>query len=94
MANCTGMRCPMQAGYQVDECDYKDCPWRTEQMTNADFIRAMSDEELVVFLDGFSGRCLDCAENAKNESCQIYKEGHYCRPQDIMEWLKKIAEGE
>lgn len=50
MANCTGMRCPMQAGYRVDECDYKDCPWRTEQMTNADRIRAMSDEELGVFL--------------------------------------------
>ena len=50
MANCTGMRCPMQAGYQVDECDYKDCPWRTEQMTNADRIRAMSDEELAEFL--------------------------------------------
>ena len=92
MANCTGMRCPMQAGYQVDECDYKDCPWRTEQMTNADRIRAMSDEELVVFLDGFSGRCLDCAQDAKNKSCQIYKEGHYCRPQDIMRWLQQPAE--
>ena len=60
--------------------------------TNADRIRAMSDEELVVFLDRFSGRCLDCAENAKNENCQIYKEGHYCRPQDIMEWLRKPVE--
>ena len=60
--------------------------------TNADRIRAMSDEELVVFLDGFSGRCLDCAEDAKNKSCQIYKEGHYCRPQDIMDWLQKPME--
>ena len=94
MAKCTGRRCPMQAGYQVDECDYKDCPWRTEPITNADFIRAMSDEELVVFLDGFSCRCIDCAEDAKNKSCPIYKEGRYCRPRDIMEWLKKIAEGE
>ena len=61
-------------------------------MTNADRIRAMSDEELVVFLDGFSGRCLDCAEDAKNKSCPIYKNGHYCRPQDIMEWLQQPAE--
>ena len=61
--------------------------------TNADRIRAMSDEELVVFLDGFSGRCLDCAEDAKNKSCQIYKEGHYCRPQDIMEWLQQPMKG-
>lgn len=93
MANCTGMRCPMQAGYRVDECDYKDCPWRTEQMTNADRIRAMSDEELVVFFDRFSGRCLDCAEDAKNKNCPIYKEGRYCRPRDIMDWLQQPAEG-
>lgn len=94
MSECTGKRCPMQVGYRVDECDYKDCPWRTEQITNADFIRAMSDEELVVFFDRFSGRCLDCAEDAKNKSCPIYKEGRYCRPRDIMEWLQKPAEGE
>ena len=70
------------------KCNYIPVP------TNADRIRAMSDEELVVFLDGFSSRCLDCAEDAKNKSCQIYKEGHYCRPQDIMEWLQKPAKGE
>lgn len=62
--------------------------------TNADRIRAMSDEELVVFFDRFSGRCLDCAEDAKNKSCPIYKEGRYCRPRDIMDWLQKPAEGE
>ena len=60
--------------------------------TNADRIRAMSDERMAVFLDGFSSRCLDCAEDAKNQSCPIYKEGHYCRPQDIMEWLQQPAE--
>ena len=46
MAKCTGMRCPMQVGYKVDECDYKDCAYRTEPITNADRIRSMSDEEL------------------------------------------------
>ena len=61
-------------------------------MTNADRIRAMSDEELVVFLDEFRSLCLNCVEDAKNKSCPIYKEGRYCRPRDIMEWLKKIAE--
>lgn len=65
-----------------------------KRTTNADRIRAMSDEELVVFLDEFSGRCLDCAEDAKNKSCPIYKEGRYCRPRHIMEWLQKPAEGE
>ena len=69
----------------------RDCKHFREK-TNADRIRAMSDEKLVVFLDGFSGRCLDCAEDAKNKNCPIYKEGHYCRPQDIMEWLQQPAE--
>ena len=62
------------------------------RMTNADRIRSMSDERMVVFLDEFSNRCLDCAEDAKNQSCPIYKEGHYCRPQEIMEWLQHPAE--
>ena len=63
------------------------------RMTNADRIRSMSDEELVVFLDEFGGRCLECAEDAKNKSCPIYKEGYYCRPQDIMKWLQQPVEG-
>ena len=45
MAKCTGLRCPMQVGYKVDECNHKDCPYRTEPITNADRFRAMSDEE-------------------------------------------------
>ena len=78
----------------LDYLDYLDYQKQYKPQTNADRIRAMSDEELVVFLDRFSGRCLDCAENAKNKSCQIYKEGHYCRPRDIMEWLQKPAKGD
>ena len=76
------------------ECTAYFCEYRRKKQTNADRIRVMSDEELVVFLDGFSGHCFDCAENTKNESCPIYKEGRYCRPQDIMEWLQKPSEGE
>ena len=53
MTKCTGLRCPMQVGYKVDECDYKDCPYRTEPITNAQKIRAMSDEELIGFLVQF-----------------------------------------
>lgn len=83
----------MQIGYKVEECNHKDCPYRIEPLTNADRIRSMSDERMAVFLDGFSSRCLDCAEDAKNQSCPIYKEGHYCRPKDIMEWLQQPAEG-
>ena len=46
MAKCTGRRCPMQVGYKVEACDYKDCPYRTEPTTDAARSRAMSDEEL------------------------------------------------
>lgn len=49
MANCTGKRCPMQVGYKVDECDYKDCPYRTEPITNEDYVRMVSDEKLSEF---------------------------------------------
>lgn len=45
MARCTGIGCPMQIGYKVDECVLRDCPYRTEPLTNADYFRAMSDEE-------------------------------------------------
>ena len=45
MAKCTGMKCPMQVGYKIDECELKDCPYRTEPLTNADYFRAMSNEE-------------------------------------------------
>lgn len=64
MAKCTGVRCPMQHGYKVDECNHTDCPYRTEPMTNADRIRAMSDEELGALLCGFMlegyGECSSC----------------------------------
>ena len=54
MAKCTGIRCPMQDGYKVDECNHKDCLYRTEPITNADHIRAMSDEELADVLREFA----------------------------------------
>ena len=59
MAKCTGLRCPMQVGYKVDECDHKDCPYRTEPITNAQKIRAMSDEELCNWL--FQRDCTNIA---------------------------------
>ena len=52
MAKCTGVRCPMQHPYKVDECNNTDCQYRTEPITNADRIRAMSDKEIACFLAG------------------------------------------
>ena len=81
---------------EVDPCPgYDKCKqYKPNYTTNADRTRAMSDEELVVFLDEFSSRCLGCVGDAKNQSCPIYKEGHYCRPQDIMKWLQNPADGD
>ena len=33
MAKCTGRRCPMQVGYKVNECNYKDCHYRDGEET-------------------------------------------------------------
>ena len=56
MAKCTGIRCPMQDGYKVNECNHKACHYRTEPITNADRIRAMSDEELANVLREFAAK--------------------------------------
>ena len=87
MANCTGMRCPMQAGYQVDECDYKDCPCRTEPITNADRIRAMSDEELAEFIDRCEMNDIDYAKTF----CDLCN-GQYECDQCRLDWLKQPSE--
>ena len=81
MAKCTGMRCPMQHPYKVDECNNTDCPYRTEPITNAERIRAMSDEELADFITSQNrGICTD-----------ICREMYY---QSNLEWLKQPAEVE
>ena len=88
MAKCTGIRCPMQVGYKVDECDHKDCPWRTEQMTNADRIRAMSDEELVSFLMRLMGHAQCFAEGIfPYHPCP---QNHNCKQCGI-DWLQQPA---
>ena len=53
MAKCTGVLCRMQVGYKVEECDLKDCPCRTEPITNAGRFRTMSDEEQQNFVRKF-----------------------------------------
>ena len=80
MAKCTGMRCPMQVGYKVDECDYKDCIYRTEPITNADRIRSMSDFELAKEIENAqSGIEIKNPKNIDYFDC-------------ILEWLQQPAE--
>ena len=89
MAKCTGLRCPMQVGYKVDECDYKDCPYRTEPITNAQKIRAMSDEELAkaIASKAYTGACNDFDISYDGNCC------HNCEKCDaIIKWLQQPAE--
>ena len=81
MAKCTGVRCQMQHGYKVDECNHTDCPYRTEPITNADRIRNMSDEELANLLTDFSNNGGWVTETGR----EICYERH-------IDWLKQPAE--
>ena len=84
MAKCTGKRCPMQIGYKVDECNHKDCLYRTEPHTNADRIRAMSDEELAEFIDRCEMNDIDYAKTF----CDLCN-GQYECDQCRLDWLKQ-----
>lgn len=70
---------------------YLDYPKPRKKVTNADKIRSMTDEELAVFLDKFSSRCIDCVELGGNKNCPICKDHIFCEIYDIMEWLKQQA---
>ena len=83
MAKCTGLRCPIQVGYKVDECNHKDCLYRTEPITNAQKIRAMSDEELAWEL-----MLWRCEATAKYHGIETrYPDTH----SKILEWLQQPA---
>lgn len=94
--------------YEHEECEFNGqpecrlpdgvpCPHgvTADKPTNADRIRAMSDEELAVFLDDLTCLCVDCNDHdGVNENCPIYKQGcgRYCEPKDLMDWLQQPAE--
>lgn len=83
---------------EVDPCKgYEKCKsYRPDCQTNADRIRGMSDEELVVFIDALTANCVDCESEEGHNYCPIHSigSGRYCSPRDIMKWLRQPAEGE
>ena len=52
MAKCTGRRCPMQVGYKVDECNYKDCHYRDVEETK---IEENSEVKIAEIIDDTRG---------------------------------------
>lgn len=78
---CTGLNCPMQVG-KVDPATCKaadTCEWATKPLTNADKIRAMSNEELAHVL-----RCLPEQTPPDEENCNTYN-CYLC----TINWLKQ-----
>lgn len=54
MKRCTGENCPMQMGYDFENCTAIDkCPYRTWPVTIADRIRSMTDNELIGLMCNF-----------------------------------------
>ena len=91
MKNCTGILCPMQCG-TVDPatCQAVDyCPQATPPKTNADRIRAMSDEELAEFLYNVWKK-QDTFSKEVCERCGDTDIG--CQPNCWLDWLKQEAE--
>lgn len=87
---CTGLHCPMQHGYDVENCKLTDCKYRTTPMTNYDRIRNMSVEEMAEFIANDRKRIIEpIVEMFKifrlDKICDIAKE-------NIKEWLGKEAE--
>lgn len=81
--------CPLIQGDLAGKCR---CYEPKKVKSNADRIRSMSDEELVIFLDNLTCLCVDCNEHdGKNENCPIYKQGcgRYCQPKDFISWLRQ-----
>ena len=84
--------------------DYEECNCKIvevslaivpEAKTNADRIRAMTDEELAKFLECF-GLCHHCTEHHRLGDVRFYQDekcDEQCE-QHCLEWLKQPAEGE
>ena len=80
----------MQVGYKINECNHKDCPYRTEPITNADSIRSMSDEELAAWIASMTTVCECCAKINECESPKCFNKCLH----GIEDWLQQPPKGE
>ena len=89
------LKCCHNCKKDAAECDVwhncgKDCKeWEAQIQTNADRIRAMSDEELAEFLES---KVWDCGTHKHCSSCPTRNEKGECL--SVAKWLKQPAEVE
>lgn len=93
---CSGKNCPMQYPYDEKACAILEtCPYATLiPYTNADRIRAMSDEELAIWLAEWSF-CADACPASTNEVEEAI--GYHCPSnckEQALTWLQQPAEEE
>ena len=82
---CTGIKCPIQAGFDTENCTAKECPYRTKPMSNYEYIKTLDIRQMAIFL--------------KNDKCDLCNRciytcnssGGHCE-KGIMEWLKSEIE--
>ena len=81
---CTGRNCPMQIGaVNPAYCLADKCPYITKLLTNADRIRAMSDEELAMICEDGCPPNYECPPIKRKE----IGEKSACQ-QCWLDWLK------
>ena len=76
------------------ECTASFCEYRRKKQTNADRIRAMSDEELARHLHCIGWDCHLCAEHIRLDNEPLLR-GEKCDEkcaEHCLEWLKQPAE--
>lgn len=86
---CSGINCPMQYPYDVKKCLCVDtCPYATTvPYTNAERIRAMSDEELATMLFDYKECNKNCIMSSGKHCYEICEEESV-----ILKWLQQPAE--
>lgn len=93
---CTGLNCPMQHGYDVENCKLTDCKYRTRPKTNYDRIRNMSVEEMAKALNKRSIGNVDCEKfcaYTKDGRCNKFKnDGKGSCVDGIKLWLESEVE--
>lgn len=86
MKKCTGENCPMQIGYDVENCAaIEECPYRTWPVTIADRIRSMTDNEMAGVLYNFR---MDYITERRSGVSMVPADWH-----EIKKWLDTPWEG-